>query len=211
MKPYVIKEGDFLTKLAHTLGFEATTVWNDAKNAKLKKLRKDPDLLLAGDILFVPDKARKKLSYTKESDNAYVAKVPKIEVTIALEKDGEPIANEEYVLEGLGDDEPKTTDENGNAVIKAPVHVREVVLRFTKRDEVYQIRFGELDPADTPSGARKRLTHLGLYTGVAEQSSEADEKQLAAALAEFQRRNKLKPSGELDDATSKALVDAHGS
>ena len=55
-KPYVVKAGDYTKKLAHTLGFDADEVWNDPKNAELKKLRKDPDMLVAGDVLFVPEK-----------------------------------------------------------------------------------------------------------------------------------------------------------
>ena len=52
MKPYVIKQGDYLLKLSHTLGFNHDKVWSDGKNAKLKELRKNPNMLQAGDIVF---------------------------------------------------------------------------------------------------------------------------------------------------------------
>ena len=45
MKPYVIKQGDYLTRLSHRLGFVADEVWNHGKNAELKSLRKDPETL----------------------------------------------------------------------------------------------------------------------------------------------------------------------
>ena len=56
MKPYVIKQGDYLTRIAHRLGFVANEVWNDPKNAELKALRSDPDTLKSGDIVFVPSR-----------------------------------------------------------------------------------------------------------------------------------------------------------
>ena len=87
MKPYVVKQGDHLTKLAHKMGFDADTVWNDSKNAELKKARK-PDILKAGDVLWVPDEPKKKLSLTAQSSNAYVAKVPKVPMKIALSDGG---------------------------------------------------------------------------------------------------------------------------
>ena len=36
MKPYVIKQGDYLLKLSHTLGFNHDKVWSDGKNAKMR-------------------------------------------------------------------------------------------------------------------------------------------------------------------------------
>ena len=35
MKPYVVKQGDYLNKLAHRLCFDAEKVWNDPANAEL--------------------------------------------------------------------------------------------------------------------------------------------------------------------------------
>ena len=60
MKPYVVKQGDYLLKLAHGLGFDADTVWNADENADLKAKR-DPNILCPGDLLYVPDSEPKPL------------------------------------------------------------------------------------------------------------------------------------------------------
>ncbi|MBW2525496.1 MAG: peptidoglycan-binding protein [Deltaproteobacteria bacterium] len=214
MKPYVIKHGDYLTKLAHLLGFDAQTVWNDPKNADLKELRADPTMLQAGDVLFVPDEPRKRLPLEHEADNSYVATVPKISVSVVVADDDEPVADEPYVVEGLGDDEERTTDGQGTVSFEAPVHVREVTVRFKERELAFRIGVGELDPIDTASGVRMRLTQLGYYgaTLAGEDAYvERDDAQLAAAIGAFQTAQSLPVTGELDDATRDALLEVHGS
>ena len=214
MKPYVIKQGDYLTKLAHQMGFDADTVWSDGKNAELKALRPDPSMLQAGDILFVPDEPKKRLPLKAEEENSYVAKVPKVSVSVVVSDDDEPIADEPYVVEGLGDDEERTTDADGTVTFEAPVHVREVTVRFKKRDLVFRIGVGELDPIDTDSGVRMRLTQLGYYgaqTAGEDAYVERNDAQLAAAIAAFQGARSLPISGDMDEVTRDALLEAHGS
>lgn len=50
MTPYIVQQGDYLAKLAFVHGFEPDEVWNDPKNADLKKLRPDPNVLAPGDV-----------------------------------------------------------------------------------------------------------------------------------------------------------------
>ena len=214
MKPYVIKQGDYLTKLAHQMGFDADTVWNDGKNSALKEQRADPSMLQAGDVLFVPDAPKKRLPLKAEEENSYVAQVPKIAVSVVVTDDDEPIADEPYVIEGLGDDEERTTDADGTVSFEAPVHVREVTVRFTERELVFRIGVGELDPIDTDSGVRIRLTQLGYYgaqTAGEDAYVERNDAQLAAAIAAFQGAQGLPINGDMDDATRDALLEAHGS
>jgi hypothetical protein len=214
MKPYVIKQGDYLTKLAHLLGFDAQTVWNDGKNAELKAARSDPSMLQAGDVLFVPDEPKKKLPLKPEEENKYVARVPKVKVSVVVADDDEPVADEPYVIEGLGDEEEYTTDGQGTVSFEAPVHVREVTVRFKNRELAFRVGVGELDPIDTDSGVRMRLTQLGFYGAVtagADAYVERSDAQLAAAIAAFQGAKGLPVNGEMDDATREALREAHGS
>jgi hypothetical protein len=217
MKPYVIKQGDYLKKLAFRMGFDADEVWNDPKNSELKEKRKDGDILAPGDILYVPEKPGKKLSFKKGADNAYKAKLPKLSVKVALAgPDGAPLKDEPYVIAGLGDEDVAgSTDGEGNVIFEAAVSVRAVKLTLTKRKQTFQVLVGDLDPVDEPSGARMRLSHLGLYGGSyadgPEPYASRDEAQLAAAITAFQKKQGLPATGKLDDATKAALVAAHGS
>ena len=213
-KPHVIRQGDYLLKLAHLKGFDADEVWNDGKNAELQKARKDPSMLKPGDILFVPDEPRKRLKLNAKQANAFVARVPSVKIAVVIAHDGEPLKNAKYVVEGLGDDTELTTDGEGKVELQAPVHAREVTLRFVETGKRMKIAIGDLDPADTPSGARMRLTSLGFYSGKAEGADAYvghDGLVLGRAVRAFQAASGLDTTGEIDDATREALVAAHGS
>lgn len=215
MKPYVIRQGDYLLKVAHLRGFDADTAWNHPKNAELKALRSDPSMLKPGDVLFVPDEPKPKLKLNAKETNVFVARVPTVKVALVVAHDGEPLANAKYVVEGLGrDEEELSTDAAGTVTVEAPVHVREVVVRFVETGARLSVGIGDLDPPDTPSGARMRLTSLG-YGGAKAQGKERsighDADSLRAAVSAFQVAQGLPKTGELDDATRAALVAAHGS
>ena len=50
---YTVKQGDYLAKIAAQFGFtNLKTIWDDPQNAKLKELRKNPNVLFPGDQLF---------------------------------------------------------------------------------------------------------------------------------------------------------------
>jgi hypothetical protein len=102
LRPYVVKQGDYLTKLAHTFGFDAEEVWNDPKNAELKQRRADMDVLAPGDVVYLPEASKEGLPLTPGTSNRYTAKVPKIEVTLAFQDGDAPLANEPCEVLGLG-------------------------------------------------------------------------------------------------------------
>lgn len=213
MKPYLIKQGDYLTRIAHRLGFEPDEVWNDAKNAELKKLRSDPDTLKSGDILFIPDVPKKKNPFKKETSNSYVAKVPKMPVSLTLDHNGEPIADEKFIVRGLDEELEGTTTGEGKVEFEVDVHVKEVVVELVDKKKSYRMLLGNLDPIDEPSGARQRLMQLGIYSATLEGEDQYvahSPQQLAAALGAFQKKNGLEITKKLDEATINALRDAYG-
>ena len=54
---YIIKQGDYLPKIAQENGFyDYLTIWDHGKNAQLKSKRKNPNVLAPGDELHIPDK-----------------------------------------------------------------------------------------------------------------------------------------------------------
>lgn len=56
---HVVGEDESVNSVAYRAGFFWQTLWDHPKNAELKKLRGDPDLLYAGDVVHVPDKRPK--------------------------------------------------------------------------------------------------------------------------------------------------------
>jgi hypothetical protein len=214
MKPYVIRQGDYLKKLAHRLGFDADAVWSDPANADLKKTRGDGSILRAGDILQIPDEPRPRFPFTVEEENAYTATVPKTKVQLKLNLNGTALKDEPYKLEGADDETEKTATGEGMAEFEVPVNVREVIVALTKRGVKFRAQIGNMDPIATAAGLRLRLKNLG-FGSVLKQGADAYEAHndhvLKAAIMAFQIAKGLQPTGEADDATRSAIEQAHGS
>lgn len=216
MTPYIVRQGDYLAKLAFVKGFDADTVWNDPKNEDLRNLRQDPNILAPGDILYVPESKKDDLALQHGTDNDYAATVPKIQIQVTFKDDEGPFAGESYLINDLGEPVSGTTDGDGGLTVDVPVTTRELHILFPERNVVYPVLVGDMDPVREASGVRKRLRHLGYYCDPSRtEGPESDEGALAAldrlAMRAFQRDHGITPTDEIDDATRAALVQAHGS
>src|SRR5262245_33961554 len=101
MIPYVIRPGDYLTRLASTRGFDAKKVWEDPKNDELRKRRPNPEVLAAGDILYVPEEEPKRLSLKVGGQNGFAATIPTVKLHLTLTgSDGKALANTPYWVDG---------------------------------------------------------------------------------------------------------------
>lgn len=214
VRPYVVKQGDHLRKLAHRHGFDAAEVWEHPKNAELRALRRSFDVLAPGDILFLPTEPRPGFPFTPREKNLYTAKAPVIEVTLVF-KDGErPLAQEPYEIHGLGGAQGEVashaeTDAEGRATLRVPVTAREVSVFFPRANVMYPVRIGDMDPETEMSGVKKRLQNLGYLR--ADVGPELDEGELVrGAIYAFQAAHGIPCSGKLDATTREALVTAHG-
>lgn len=215
MKRYIVKQGDYLQKVAHALGFDPDKVWTDPQNADLKALR-DPDILCPGDILFVPDTDPPPTNQVSQgASNDYTADIPVATFNLVFKGEDQPLANEPYFVEGLGTPQEGSTDGDGKVTLKVPVHLRECRIVFPDKGIGYPVRVGDMDPIEEAAGVRKRLQHLGFRGQDDEDSGDMSEDGMLArdgfALLLFQAFQGLPTSGTLDDATKAALLKAHGS
>ena len=62
MPVYTVEQGDTISSIADANGFFWETLWNHARNGRLKAQRKNPNALLPGDQVFIPAKRQKKES-----------------------------------------------------------------------------------------------------------------------------------------------------
>ncbi|MFO0555575.1 MAG: peptidoglycan-binding domain-containing protein [Polyangiaceae bacterium] len=206
MPPYVIKQGDYLTKLAHELSFDPDTVWNHEKNAALRERRPNRDILYPGDILEIPDAEPNAAPVQQGSSNDYSAAIPKVKITVLLEGPEGPLANEPFSIEGLAET-TGSTNGAGEIDLEIPVDVKSFTVSLTQKEYAYNILVGHLDPPTEDSGIRQRLTNLGIFRRA---SPPEDAAAYRAAIREFQRQKSLPITGEVDDATREAIVSAHG-
>jgi len=71
---YTVQPGDCISSIAFERGFFWQTLWNDGGNAKLKELRKDPNVLQEGDIVHIPDLTLKQESGATENKHKFKLK-----------------------------------------------------------------------------------------------------------------------------------------
>lgn len=71
MPDYKVKQGDCISSIATRHGLFWEKVWNHPKNSRLKEQRKDPNILYAGDVVFVPEKDKKEESGATEQKHRF--------------------------------------------------------------------------------------------------------------------------------------------
>jgi hypothetical protein len=209
-RKYRCRQGDSLPSIGARFGMPWEAIWKHPKNAELKRLRGDPNILKAGDIVVVPGVALRQEAGQTGGVKELTADVPKTRLRMRLLAAGQPRKGKPYTLD-IGDGIPKAgkTDGDGYVDEEIPASLRTATLRIDIADlgeEEHVLRIGHLDPLTELSGVQQRLRNLGFHcelTGVLDEDTRA-------ALAAFQNFKGLNETREVDTPTRNALRDAHG-
>ena len=207
MPIYTVQQGDCLTSIAKQEGIKLEKIWNHSQNAALKQKRKDPNILLPGDRLFIPDRQLRDSDCSTDQRHTFQVEGMQANFRFRLLRNDKPRADINYTLILGGQQLSGTTDHDGWIVQKIPPDAAEALLVLAP-DEQYTINLGCLDPFDELSGIQNRLRNLGFYGGAADgQVSE----ELTAALRMFQKSVGLEETGDPDPQTRDQLKLEHGS
>ena len=202
-----VKDGECLKSIAQDYGFFWETLWGLSENKDLKDKRENPDVLMAGDQVFVPDLREKKISLATGKRHRFKRKgVPSV-ARFKMQTGGEPRKGLAWTLDIDGKRIEGVTDDEGMIEAALPLGARSGYLTIKDGDaeEVYAVSFAGLDPASEPSGARQRLLSLGY------DCPKGDDKLYEKALRSFQSERGLDVTGKLDDKTKDELIKAYGS
>lgn len=205
MAKHTVRQGDCISSIADKYGFFPDTLWNHAENAQIKQKRKDPNVLLAGDEVFIPDKQEKTESCATEQRHRFRKKGVPAKFVLQLLDDDQPRAGVDYTLEIDGQVFSGKTDSEGKLEHSIPPDAKKGKLVIDGTEE-HELELGELDPITEERGLRARLENLGFIAGP--QGSSADE--LKEAIEAFQQKNNLKVTGKADDQTRNKLLEIHG-
>jgi Putative peptidoglycan binding domain/LysM domain len=208
MPSHTVAQGECLSSIAERYGFFWETLWNDPGNAPLRARGRNPNTLLPGDVVQVPEK--KVTAYERPTGARHTWRVKGVPVKLrmVLTWNEAPRANERYTLDVDGAVMVGATDGDGRIELTIPPGAARGRLRVGDgdRQETYDLALGHLDPVEDLRGVQARLNNLGFACGAP--SGTLDD-ATRAALGAFQARAGLTPTGEADDATRDRLRQAH--
>ncbi|MFA6045734.1 MAG: peptidoglycan-binding protein [Phycisphaerales bacterium] len=217
MPKYVVQQGDHISKIASDHGLRLwETIWNHPDNAELKAKRVNPNVLLPGDELEVPEREEREENCATGQRHRFQAKTDGLVLRVKTLDFGQvPVANAEATLWIAGDFEHLNTDGNGMIEKPLPLNATEGRLRVVAETLAgtldVPLGIGELDPVDEVTGQIGRLNNLGYDAGEVEPPADAIAKErLKSAIEEFQCDQGLKVDGICGPNTQKKLKEAHG-
>jgi N-acetylmuramoyl-L-alanine amidase len=202
---HTVSQGESISSIAVLYGHFPQTVWDDPANEALRKKRENPNLLLPGDVVVVPDKVTKEAPVQTGKVHRFRRKgVPEV-LRLQLREYGKPRAGASFLLDVDGVLHKGQTNAQGVLQVTVPNSSRKAVLRIGK-GEVYTIDISHVDPLEGEQANPRRLVNLNFLKG----EEQGDEKALRRAVRAFQQAHELDATGELDGPTRQKLREVHG-
>lgn len=214
-----VTEGQDLFTIARDKGFfRWQSIYYHELNADLRALRPDPNLLLAGDVVHIPDlEEREELCETGKEHVFQLRAEPETALHLTLEeRPGIPFADVEYQLRLTVHGEERTmtgrTSPRGELTRRIPLQATAATLELWPAPGgeplVYELGLGHMAPIDTVTGVQDRLRNLGYDLGD-EDGTIGD--LTKAAIARFQALAGLEATGDPDQpAATRAALEAQG-
>lgn len=203
MPTHTVKQGDCISSIAANAGFLWSTVWDHPNNSALKTERKDPNTLLPGDDVFVPELEQKVLPRASDSKHTFTVPSVPAKLNVRFLVGDKPRSGIDFRL-FIDNVMVKEGQTDGDGYVKASILPtvetgKIVLIEDQNNEEHYPFTFGSLDPIDTEEGVKERLINLGF-----------DVSDLPTALGEFQKKYELSVSNSIDDVTKTKLKEVFG-
>ena len=209
---HTVEQGQCLVSIAKMYGFEdSSEIYQHAKNAELRRLRPNPNLLYPGDTVVIPAHDLKSFTLQTGKHHKLVVNVPKRKVRVRIvDGNREPMKNLPYKLDTGTRVYEGQSDGDGVVERMVPAEAEQATLAIG--DFTIPLLLGHLNPFDDTEDAgisalQARLKNLGYQPGRIDGCLGP---RTRAALRRFQSDRNLDVTSEPDDATTKALRDDHG-
>lgn len=204
---HTVRQGESIPSIACDAGLFPDTLWDHPRNAALKALRRDMNVLAPGDQVFVPEKtARSERAATDQAHKFKRRGVPCL-VRLQLFNVETPRAGEAYRLLVDGVERQGRTSDAGVLEAWVAPNAKTGTLIIGPDQARIELKFGHMDPQteDEDAGLHKRLANLGYLDSAAPVDADATR----AALLSLQRRFGLAQSGRFDGPTRDVLARCH--
>lgn len=210
MLQHKVKKGESLNTISIQRGFFWETVWNDENNSALRELRKNPEVLEAGDEIVFPEITIGNEAVASEAKHSFTRRGIPVILRLCLSIAGKPRAGLAFEIRvGIWTHQGET-DNDGKLQVKLPPDSENGILitRGPEGEVVRKLQFGYLDPPESQLGAIDRLINLG-YAKIHDR--DADMERFEQVLRFFQVEEKLSTTGKLNSDTVERLKERHGS
>ena len=212
---HIVGAAEGLSSIAARYGLFWQTIWDDPRNAELKKKRGNPEVLLEGDRVFVRALQEKRVSCATGKRHVFRRKGVPVPIVLRLhDRSQQPFANCRFVLEVGSARYEGTTDADGVAQgFVAPAAEQGLVTVWPARPDYaetvsWSFLVSALAPVETARGIRERLRNIGIDCAGGDGPLDDNTR---CALRLFQQREGFEVTGEADDATRQRLLAVHGS
>ncbi len=192
-----------MLSIAQRHGYLWENLWNDPANRELQALRQDPNVLLAGDVVHLPEKESKEEQKPTDTRHRFEVDGNLAKFKIRILVGDKPLQEAPYQLRLPGGDvRAGQLDGDGFLTEDIPPDVTqgELVVGPTNNQMVWGLQFGGLDPIQTPTGVEQRLVQVGFDA----------QTTLQERIQAFQRKHKLEESGAVDGPTQSLLEKEFG-
>jgi hypothetical protein len=204
MPDWIAGSDDDFPSIALAQGFFWRTLWDHAENAQLRAERQNPNILYPGERVFVPILETKSENRPCQKRHRFRRKGEPAKIKIRLMDGGEPRANVPYRLMIEDKEFEGTTSAEGEIEVGISGRDKQGKLILNDGEEVFDVAIGRLDPIDQVIGVQERLSNLGYECHPYTNRLDAMTRR---ALINFQTDQKLKATGEPDDATKAKLAE----
>jgi len=201
-----VVRGDCISSLAVDHGLLWQTIWEHPENAELRSLRKEPNILMEGDEIFIPEREDGEHSGATEKKHKFRLKNAPAMLRVRVLRAGKAVADTKYTL--VIDGAMRTGTTTGEGDIEEPIEPNAAfaTLRLEGMLDVFDLHLGALAPVKELVGVQQRLRNLGFNPGPAD--GEMTERT-RRAIKDFQASAGLDVTGDADDQTKDKLASVH--
>jgi hypothetical protein len=205
---YQVKQGECLASIADKAGFLWPAIWDDPGNQVLKETRKDPNVLLPGDLVHIPPVRHRNEAGQTEQRHRFRLKGEPCRLKLTIEQLGQARANESFRLVAGDQCQSGSLDDSGtlDVIIPAGAQRATIFLGTPPSEERLELAVGSLDPVTEITGVQARLENLGYDCGGVDGTFDDETR---AAISAFQQDNQLNVTGDLDPSTLQVLLQTH--
>lgn len=207
MKKHIVRQGDDMQSIAYENRMWWETIWHHSDNAELKRKRENPNLLLPGDVVCIPERQKKNEQVCTEQKHCFVRKGVPAKLRLKLLEDNKPRANESYTLNIDGKLFSGNTDQEGRIEVSILPNAKRGKLLLGEDQDEYVFELGSVDPLNETPGIQQRLSNLSFDSGRVDGEFGS---KTEAALRGFQEQYGLTANGKLDQATREKLKEICG-